>query len=117
MGEKALDLIGQFGVGFYSAFLVADEVSVVSKSVDGPQAVWISKADGRFRAAADPRGTTLGRGTCVVLKMKEDAQEFLELSEIETIVKKYSEFIQYPIKLWKSSTKTVEVDEDKEDKK
>merc|ERR1719238_351832 len=86
--------------------------------------IWKSKADGNFIIVEDPRGNTLGRGTEVIVKLKEDSEEFLESSEVENIVKTYSMFVQYPIKLWKSKTVTEEVpveddgeddDEDTED--
>merc|ERR1719210_815608 len=83
MGKKesedesgTVELIGQFGVGFYSAFLVAEEVTVVSKSNDDDQYIWRSTADGNFVVVKDPRGNTLGRGTEVILKLKEDSEEF-----------------------------------------
>lgn len=99
-GDNALNLIGQFGVGFYSSFLVADEVIVVSKSNnDTKQHVWSSTADGQFTVAPDPRGVTLGRGTQVILKLKEDAQEYLDAKEVERIVSRYSMFQTHPIKL------------------
>jgi len=99
-GDNALNLIGQFGVGFYSSFLVADEVIVVSKSNnDTKQHVWSSTADGQFTVAPDPRGVTLGRGTQVILKLKEDAQEYLDSKEVERIVSRYSMFQTHPIKL------------------
>merc|ERR1719428_836103 len=70
------NLIGQFGVGFYSAFLVADKVSVTSKCNDDPvQHVWESSADASFTVVDDPRGNTLGRGTRVTLHLKEDEEE------------------------------------------
>merc|ERR1719447_2362743 len=99
-GDNALSLIGQFGVGFYSSFLVADEVIVISKSNnDTNQHVWSSTADGQFTVAPDPRGVTLGRGTQVILKLKEDAQEYLDSKEVERIVSRYSMFQTHPIKL------------------
>eukprot|EP00497_Spongosphaera_streptacantha_P005761 TRINITY_DN78_c0_g2_i3.p1 TRINITY_DN78_c0_g2~~TRINITY_DN78_c0_g2_i3.p1 ORF type:complete len:774 (-),score=272.34 TRINITY_DN78_c0_g2_i3:111-2189(-) len=108
--NDAMSLIGQFGVGFYSSFLVADEVTVISKSPeDGSQNIWKSTADGSFTVSTDPRGVTLGRGTSVVLTLKEDASEFLDNSELERVVKRYSQFLQYPIKLWSSRTETVEL--------
>lgn len=104
-GDKALSLIGQFGVGFYSAFLVADQVTVVSKNNDDPvQHVWTSTADGRFSVSPDPRGVTLGRGTQVILHLKEDAQEYLENEQVEEIVTKYSMFQSFPIKLLSKKT-------------
>jgi len=113
-GDNALSLIGQFGVGFYSSFLVADEVIVISKSNnDTTQNVWSSTADGQFTVAPDPRGVTLGRGTQVILKLKEDAQEYLETSNVERIVTRYSMFQTHPIKLLDTKTeqKPIEYDE------
>jgi len=108
-GGDSLNLIGQFGVGFYSAFLVADEVLVVSKSNDDDQHIWRSTADGQFSVSKDPRGNTLGRGTAIILKMKEDADEFLNNREIERLVSRFSEFTQYPLLLWDSKVETEEV--------
>merc|ERR1719461_1672099 len=108
--NDAMSLIGQFGVGFYSSFLVADSVTVISKSPDdGTQNIWKSTADGSFSVSPDPRGVTLGRGTSVVLTLKEDASEFLDNSELERVVQRYSQFLQYPIKIWSSRTETVEL--------
>lgn len=106
----SLNLIGQFGVGFYSAFLVADEVIVVSKHNDDDQHIWKSKADGQFTVSKDPRGNTMSRGTSIVLKLKEDADEFLSNGEIERLVSKFSEFTQYPILLWDKNVETEEVE-------
>ena len=105
----SLSLIGQFGVGFYSAFLVANKVVVTSKSNDDEQHVWTSTADAKFFVTKDPRGDTLGRGTRVTLHLKDDAIEYVEQDKIKNLVKKYSEFIQYPIKLFlsKEIRKTV----------
>jgi len=104
-GDNALSLIGQFGVGFYSSFLVADEVIVISKSNnDTVQHVWSSTADGQFTVAPDPRGNTLGRGTQVILKLKEDAQEYLDTHQVERIVSRYSMFQTHPIKLLDTKT-------------
>merc|ERR1712072_1073838 len=109
------NLIGQFGVGFYSAYLVADKIQVVSKHNDDEQHIWESTADATFSVAEDPRGDTLGRGTEIKLFLKEDASEFLEQSKLEDLVKRYSEFITFPIYLHKSKTETVEVPIDDED--
>jgi len=87
-------------VGFYSAYLVANKVVVSSKSNDDEQHVWTSAADAKFFVVKDPRGNTLGRGTRVTLHLKDDAAEFLEQDKIKNLVKKYSEFINYPIKLY-----------------
>merc|ERR1711988_648922 len=109
------NLIGQFGVGFYSAYLVADKIQVVSKHNDDEQHIWESTADATFSVAEDPRGDTLGRGTEIKLFLKEDASEFLEQSKLEDLVKRYSEFITFPIYLHKSKTETVEVPIDDDD--
>jgi len=108
-------LIGQFGVGFYSAFLVADEVTVISVSYkDSKQHIWHSTANGTFTVSQDPRGNTLKRRTAVILKIKEDAENFLDNTELENIIKRYSEFIQYPIYLYSTKKEEVEEGKDKE---
>lgn len=107
--DATSNLIGQFGVGFYSAFLVADTVTVVSKNNNDSQNVWQSDAKGSFSVSEDPRGVTLGRGTSIILHLKEDAEEFLEETKLEALMKKYSEFINFPIYLWKSHEETKEV--------
>merc|ERR1719187_852861 len=119
-GDNALSLIGQFGVGFYSSFLVADKVIVISKSNnDTVQHVWSSTADGQFTVAPDPRGNTLGRGTQVILKLKEDASEYLDPKQVERIVSRYSMFQTHPIKLLDTKTekKPVVYDELTEEEK
>jgi len=94
MGKgESLSLIGQFGVGFYSAFLVANKVVVTSKANDDEQHIWTSTADAKFFVVKDPRGDTLGRGTRVTLHLKDDAVEYVEQDKIKNLVKKYSEFI------------------------
>jgi len=115
MFANNLNLIGQFGVGFYSAYLVADKIQVVSKHNDDQQHIWESTADATFSVAEDPRGDTLGRGTEIKLFLKEDASEFLEQSKLEDLVKRYSEFITFPIYLHKSKTETVEVPVEEEE--
>jgi heat shock protein 90kDa beta len=109
-----MSLIGQFGVGFYSAFLVANKVEVASKSNDDEQHIWTSTADAKFFVTKDPRGDTLGRGTRITLYLKDDAAEYVEQEKIKNLVKKYSEFINYPIELYlsKDVREQVEVDED-----
>jgi len=113
----SLSLIGQFGVGFYSAFLVANKVVVTSKANDDEQHVWTSTADAKFFVTKDPRGDTLGRGTRVTLHLKDDAIEYVEQDKIKNLVKKYSEFIQYPIKLFLSKEIRKQVPADEEEKK
>merc|ERR1712137_1100347 len=115
MAEGAdANLIGQFGVGFYSAFLVADKVSVTSKCNDDPvQHVWESSADASFTVVDDPRGNTLGRGTRVTLHLKEDAHDYLSEDKLKESVKKYSQFIQFPI--YVKVKKEVEAEAEEED--
>jgi len=110
-----LSLIGQFGVGFYSVYLVADKVRVASKHNDDVQHVWESTADNVFSVAEDPRGNTLGRGTEITLFLKDDASEFLEQSRLETLIRRYSEFVTFPIFLNKWSMEEVEIEEDEDD--
>merc|ERR1719424_1788833 len=110
------NLIGQFGVGFYSAFLVADKVSVTSKCNDDPvQHVWESSADASFTVVADPRGNTLGRGSRVTLHLKEDAHEYLAEDKLRDSAKKYSQFIQFPIYVKVKKEVDVDADEDDDD--
>merc|ERR1712113_622347 len=120
MAEGAdANLIGQFGVGFYSAFLVADKVSVMSKCNDDPvQHVWESSADASFTVVDDPRGSTLGRGSRVTLHLKEDAHDYLSEDKLKESVKKYSQFIQFPIyvKVKKEVEAEAEEDDDDDDK-
>merc|ERR1711918_56368 len=108
------NLIGQFGVGFYSAFLVADKVSVTSKCNEDPvQHVWESSADASFTVVDDPRGNTLGRGTRVTLHLKDDAHDYLSEDKLKETSKKYSQFIQFPI--YVKVKKEVEADADDDD--
>jgi len=112
------NLIGQFGVGFYSAFLVADKVTVTSKcNDDAVQHVWESSADASFTVVADPRGNTLGRGTRVTLHLKEDAHDYLSEDKLKDTAKKYSQFIQFPIyvKIKKEVDADAEEEEDDDD--
>lgn len=111
-----MSLIGQFGVGFYSAFLVANKVEVTSKSPDDEQHIWTSTADAKFFVTKDPRGNTLSRGTRVTLYLKDDAAEFVEQEKVKNLVKKYSEFINYPIKLYLSKDVRETVEEEEEPK-
>merc|ERR1719149_131257 len=119
MAEGAdANLIGQFGVGFYSAFLVADKVSVTSKCNEDPvQHVWESTADASFTVVDDPRGNTLGRGSRVTLHLKEDAHEYLSEDKLKDTAKKYSQFIQFPIYVKVKKEVDVDADEDDDDDK
>jgi len=113
------NLIGQFGVGFYSAFLVADKVTVTSKCNDDPvQHVWESSADASFTVVPDPRGNTLGRGSRVTLHLKEDAHDYLSEDKLKEASKKYSQFIQFPIyvKVKKEVDAEAEEEDDDDDK-
>uniref|UniRef100_A0A8C7XR38 Heat shock protein 90, beta (grp94), member 1 n=1 Tax=Oryzias sinensis TaxID=183150 RepID=A0A8C7XR38_9TELE len=102
--QSTSELIGQFGVGFYSAFLVADKVIVSSKHNNDTQHIWESDSN-QFSVIEDPRGDTLGRGTTITLVLKEEASDFLELETIKNLVRKYSQFINFPIYVWASKVK------------
>merc|ERR1712013_973934 len=119
MAEGAdANLIGQFGVGFYSVFLVADKVSVTSKCNDDPvQHVWESSADASFTVVDDPRGNTLGRGSRVTLHLKEDAHDYLSEDKLKETAKKYSQFIQFPIYVKVKKEVDAETEEDDDDDK
>jgi len=112
-----ISMIGQFGVGFYSAYLVADEVVVTSKNNEDEQHTWKSSAGGKFTVTADTEETKMdyGRGTRICLQMKEDMKEYLEERRLKDLVKKHSEFIGFPIKLYVEKTTEKEVEDDDDD--
>lgn len=111
-----LNLIGQFGVGFYSYFLVANRVTVISKHPDDEQWAWTSKAGSTYRIYKDDGEERLTRGTKIILEIKKEQKEYLKLSKIEELIKRYSEFINFPIYLYKSKQveKEVSVEDDEE---
>jgi len=109
-----ISMIGQFGVGFYSAYLVADKVEVVSKKNDEEAHTWISEAGGSFTVKTAP-DSGLKRGTRITLHMKEDMSEYLEEKRVKDLVKKHSEFIGFPIKLYTEKTTEKEVTDDDDD--
>merc|ERR1719240_1417282 len=110
-----ISMIGQFGVGFYSAFLVAEKVTVISKSMeDEKQWRWESDAGGTFTVNEDT-GDKLTRGTKIILSLKSDNLEFTEEKKLKDLIKKHSEFISFPIELHVEKTTEKEISDDEDE--
>lgn len=107
-GGGDVNLIGQFGVGFYSAYLVADKVEVVTRSMqpNSVQLRWTSDASSKYTIAEDDDSDDPieGSGTRLILHLKDDALEYLEPSKLEDLLQHYSEFVEFPISVWKEKT-------------
>merc|ERR1711976_1122477 len=110
-----ISMIGQFGVGFYSAFLVAEQVIVTSKNNAAEQHVWTSSAGGSFTVVQD-NSNPIGRGTRITMVLKDVMKDYLNERTLKDLVKKHSEFIGFPIKLYVEKTEEEEEEEETKDK-
>jgi molecular chaperone HtpG len=118
-GTADVNLIGQFGVGFYSAYLVADRVTVFAKSMQDPSRAyrWESEGDSSYTIQdASPDEVEGASGTKIILHLKEDASAYLEASKIEDLLQRYSEFIEFPISVWKEKTEYKQVPDEEANK-
>ena len=109
-----ISMIGQFGVGFYSSYLVANKVVVTSKNTEDEQYIWNSEAGGTFTIEKDNSESKLKRGTRIDLYIKEDQKEFLEINKIKELVKKHNSYINYPISILVEKTVEEEVSDDED---
>lgn len=107
--SKDVNLIGQFGVGFYSSYLVADNVKVTTKHNSDKEYIWESNANGNY-TITETENQELSRGTIIELTLKEDAKEYLDVDRIKDVIKTHSEYIQYPIKVYTQKTKEEEIE-------
>ncbi|WP_119390444.1 molecular chaperone HtpG [Taklimakanibacter lacteus] len=110
--KNDVHLIGQFGVGFYSSFMVAHKVEVISRKAGGEEAfIWASDGSGTFTVDPAPKETAPQRGTSIILHLKEDALDFLEDWKIEEVVRAYSDHIAHPIRLTVADQTTRQINE------
>lgn len=117
-GTADVNLIGQFGVGFYSSYLVAKRVEVVTKSMqeNSKQYRWSSEADSSYTIEEDNSDPIVGSGTRLILHLKDEASDYLESSKIEDLLNRYSEFIEFPISIWKETTEYKQVPDEEANK-
>lgn len=117
-GTADVNLIGQFGVGFYSAYLVADKVEVVTKSMqpNSTQLKWTSDASSSYTISEDNSEPIVNSGTRLILHLKDDALEYLEPAKLEELLQHYSEFVEFPISVWKEKTEYKQVPDDEANK-